>query len=273
MKRRDLLLAGSGLATIITVGTSDTIAAMPKSSGQSPRKGQMVKLDAKLSGYYVAPTGTKPAPAVIVIMEAFGLNDNIKGVCDRLAQNGFAALAPDIYHGAVFPYTDQKSAVSKLKTLQDDGVMAEIGKGIQFLTQQKTVKPGGVGVIGFCMGGRYTFLASAVHAQQVKAAVSYYGGGIASAPDPLGRKALLDKVGQIKAPIMLMYGSEDSYILAEEHERIALALSKAKKQYSMNVFAGAGHGFLSDRRDSYNKPAAEEAWAMTISFFNRHLGT
>jgi dienelactone hydrolase len=167
MKRRDLLLAGSGLATIITVGASDTIATTPKSSGQSPRKGQRVKLDANLSGYYAVPTGTKPAPAVIVIMEAFGLNENIKGVCDRLAENGFAALAPDIYHGAIFP----------------------------------------------------------------------------------------------------------SYILAEEHKRIALALSKAKKQYSLNVFAGAGHGFLSDRRDSYHKPAAAEAWAMTLSFFNRHLGT
>jgi carboxymethylenebutenolidase len=273
MKRRDLLLAGSGLATIIMVGASDTSATTPKPSGKSLLKGQRVKLDAKLSGYYAVPTGTKPAPAVIVIMEAFGLNDNIKGVCDRLAQNGFAALAPDIYHGAVFAYTDMNGAIAKLKSLQDDVVMAEIGQGIQFLRQQKTVKPGGVGVIGFCMGGRYTFLASAVHGQQVKAAVSYYGGGIASAPDPLGRKALLDKVPMIQSPVMFMYGSEDSYILAEEHERIALALSKAKKQYSMNVFAGAGHGFLSDRRDSYNKPAAEEAWAMTISFFNRHLGT
>jgi carboxymethylenebutenolidase len=82
---------------------------------------------------------------------------------------------------------------------------------------------------------------------------------------------LLDRTNEITAPLMFMYGSEDSYILADEHGRVGLALSKAKKAYSLNVFAGAGHGFMSDRRDSYNQPAADEAWAMTTAFFDRHL--
>jgi carboxymethylenebutenolidase len=270
MKRRDLLVASSGLsvAALITLNGSSakTLAAASQTS-----KGQTVQLDKDLSGYYVTPKTKGQFPAVIVIMEAFGLNDYIRSVCDRLAQAGYAALAPDFYKGAVYPYTDINGAIAKLKTLKDDTVMAELSKGVDFLAKRAEVRGGGVGVMGFCMGGRYTFLANAVQAGKVKAAVSFYGGGIAANPDPLGRANLLDQVDKMTAPIMLMYGAEDKSISTEEHEKVAAALSKAKKRYVINVFPKAGHGFFSDRRDSYNPEAASEAWAMTLSFLDRHL--
>jgi carboxymethylenebutenolidase len=270
MKRRNLLAAtGLGIGLIVAnskIGPAKTITAAAK--------GKTVQLDQDLSGYYVTPIGMGPFPAVVVIMEAFGLNDYIKAVCDRLAQAGYAALAPDFYQGVSFKYADAKGAIAKLKALKDDVVMAQTGKGIEFLNQQKAVISGGVGVMGFCMGGRFTFLAQAVHAKSVKAGVAYYGGGIASPDgkaDQLGRPDLLNKVDAIQAPIMFMYGSEDALIAADEHQRVALAMSKAKKSYSINVFSKAGHGFDSDRRDSYYAPAAEEAWEMTLRFFDRHL--
>jgi carboxymethylenebutenolidase len=270
MKRRDLLIASSGLSAtalaVVNGATSKNIAAPARFL-----KGQKVQLDANLMGYYVKPNTQGPHPAVIVIMEAFGLNDYIKSVCNRLARAGYAALAPDFYHGAVYPYTDMGGAVAKLKTLKDDVVMGEFGKGVEFLGKQLDTKRGGVGVIGFCMGGRYTFLANAVQASNVKAAVSFYGGGIAANPDPLGRANLLGYVDKMSAPIMLMYGAEDKSISAEEHQQVAAALSKAKKRYILNVFPKVGHGFFSDRRDSYNSEASSEAWAMTLSFFDQHL--
>jgi carboxymethylenebutenolidase len=270
MKRRDLLVASSGLsATALAAFSGSTSKTLALSS--QPLKGQTVQLDPALKGYYVTPTTKGQHPAIIVIMEAFGLNDYIKSVCDRLAQAGYAALAPDFYHGSTFPYTDVNGAVAKLKTLKDDVVMAEFGKGTDFLGKRAEVKQGGVGVIGFCMGGRYTFLANAVQASKVKAGVSFYGGGIAANPDALGRANLLPQVDKMVAPIMLMYGAEDKSIPIEEHEKIAAALSKAKKRYSLNVFPKAGHGFFSDRRDSYNPEAASEAWAMTLNFFDRYL--
>jgi carboxymethylenebutenolidase len=262
MNRRDLLLTSAGFIATTTVVPS-LVQAAPT--------GKIVTLDKDLRGYYAAAKSRQPAPAIMVLMEAFGLNDNIKGVCDRLAQAGYAALAPDFYHGQVFAYKDIQLAIAKLKTLDDSVVMAEFGKGLDFLKTQKAVLQQGVGVTGFCMGGRYTFLANSVHADRVKAAVSFYGGGIAAKADVAGRQMLLDKVTKMQAPIMFMYGSEDSYIMAEEHERITAAMSKAKKRYGVNVFPGAGHGFMSDRRDSYNQPAAEEAWSMTLAFFDRHL--
>ena len=270
MKRRDVIAASSGFSalalTALSGSVSKTLAASPQ-----PTKGQNVQLDKDLTGYYVTPSGKGQSPAVIVIMEAFGLNDYIKSVCDRLAQAGYAALAPDFYHSAVYSYTDMNGAIAKLKTLKDDVVMAELGKGIEFLGKRSEVQGGGVGVMGFCMGGRYTFLANAVQAAQVKAAVSFYGGGIAANPDPLGRANLLSQVDKMSAPIMLMYGAEDKSISAEEHQQVAAALSKAKKRYALNVFPKAGHGFFRDRRDSYNPDASAEAWAMTLSFFDRHL--
>jgi carboxymethylenebutenolidase len=227
MKRRNLLVASSGLSamalTALGGATSKNIAAPARLL-----KGQKVQLDANLMGYYVKPNTQGPHPAVIVIMEAFGLNDYIKSICDRLAQAGYAALAPDFYHGAVYPYTDMGGAIAKLKTLKDDVAMAEFSKGVEFLGKQLDTKRGGVGVIGFCMGGRYTFLANAVQASNVKAAVSFYGGGIAANPDPLGRANLLGYVDKMSAPIMLMYGADDQSISAEEHQQVAAALSKAK---------------------------------------------
>jgi carboxymethylenebutenolidase len=270
MKRRDVLIASSGFSalalTAFSGSASKTLAASPP-----PLKGQNVQLDKDLAGYYVTPSGKGKVPAVIVIMEAFGLNDYIKSVCDRLAQAGYAALAPDFYHSAVYSYADMNGAIAKLKSLKDEVVMAELGKGIEFLGKRPEAQTGGVGVMGFCMGGRYTFLANAVQAAQVKAAVSFYGSGIAGNPDPLGRANLLSQVDKMSAPIMLMYGAEDKSISPEEHQQVAAALSKAKKRYALNVFPKAGHGFFSDRRDSYNPDASAEAWAMTLSFFDRYL--
>ncbi len=260
-------MASSGIAaaTLFTKADSQAIAAMPAAPGS------MVTLAANLKGYYVRPSGTVTHPAVVVIMEAFGLNAYVKSVCDRLAQAGYAALAPDFYHGDTFEYTNVPAAVAKLKTLSDDTVMAEFGKGLEFLAGRTEVKPGTVGTIGFCMGGRFVYLASATHADKLKAGVSFYGGGIAANPDPLGRKSLLDLTSAIKSPIMLMYGANDQSIAPDEHERIALSLSTNKKRYAINVFPDADHGFFSDRRDSYNPVASDESWAMTLAFFERHL--
>ncbi len=270
MKRRDILLASSGLSMTLVAGAFKAApGSLALASG--PLKGRTVQLDKGLSGYYVTPGAKGTFPAVVVIMEAFGLNDYIKSVCDRLAKAGYAALAPDFYHGSVYQYSDRNNAIAKLKTLKDDVVMAELGKGLAFLAKspETTGKP--VGVMGFCMGGRYSFLANGVYASQIKAAVPFYGGGIAAAADPLGRVSLLGQVEKMNAPIMLMYGAEDQSIAPEEHQQIALALSKAKKRYAINVFPKAGHGFFSDRRDSYNPEASSEAWAMTLSFFDRYL--
>ena len=144
MKRRNLLFASSGIALApLLMQASKTIAATPISTGE------LVTLADNLKGYYIHPAGTGTFPAVVVIMEAFGLNDYVKSICDRLAQAGYAALAPDFYHGEAFAYTDTNGAVGKLKSLNDETVMGEFGKGLEFLAKRTEVKPNVVGTIAF----------------------------------------------------------------------------------------------------------------------------
>jgi carboxymethylenebutenolidase len=274
MKRRDILLGASSIATAAVVANSQlSIAKQPDAQTVTP-VGKNIQIAPGLPGYYVTPVvvGTGKFPAVIVLMEAFGLNQWCRSICDRLAQSGFAAIAPDFYRGASYEYTDVAGAIGKLKSLKDDAIMSDVGKTIDFLGGKIAINANGIGVIGFCMGGRYAFLTNSVYSTKIKAAVAFYGGGIDAAPgNPLGQKSLLNRVTTMQAPIMLMYGSEDQLIAAEEHGRVATALSKAKKRYILNLFPNAGHGFFCDNRDSYAPAAAAEAWMMTTGFFSQYL--
>jgi carboxymethylenebutenolidase len=278
MKRRDILLGASTIATAaIVANTQATIAKQPNSTvapkpEPAARVGQKIQITKDLPGYYVTPAGTGKFPAVIVLMEAFGLNQWCRSICDRLAKSGFAAIAPDFYRGATYAYTDVPGAIAKLKSLDDAAVMSDVGKSLDFLAGKTEINANGIGVIGFCMGGRHAFLTNATYPTKIKAAISYYGGGIDAAPgNPLGQKSLLDRVTAMQAPMMLMYGSEDQLIAADEHGRVAAALSKAKKRYILNLFPKAGHGFMSDRRENYAPEAAAEAWMMTTGFFSQNL--
>jgi carboxymethylenebutenolidase len=271
MKRRKFLLTSSGVASASIATIAMTGKAETNTQEDVEVNGSIETIDGDLKGYFVKPNDGDTFPAVVVLMEAFGLNDNIKSVCDRFAKNGFAALAPDFYYGESFAYTDIENAIAKLKTMDDEKVMTEFGKSCDFLAGKEEIDATKIGTTGFCMGGRFVYLANAVHASKVKAAVAFYGGGIADDADPFGRKSIVNLAANMTAPVMLIYGSEDNYIKMQEHEKIATALSNAKKRYVINVFDKAGHGFVSDRRDSYEPKAAAEAWEMTMSFFKRHL--
>jgi carboxymethylenebutenolidase len=277
MKRRDILLGASSIATAAVIANSQLSTAKPADPkiptvGTAASLGKNIQIAKDLPGYYTIPAGTGKFPAVIVLMEAFGLNKWCKSICDRLAQSGFAAIAPDFYRGTTYAYTDGAGAVAKLKSLNDNAVMSDVGKSIDFLTGRSEINANGIGVIGFCMGGRYAFLTNASYPTKIKAAISFYGGGIDAAPgNPLGQKSLLDRVAAMQSPLMLMYGSEDQIIAADEHGRVAAALSKAKKRYILNLFPKAGHGFMSDRRENYAPEAAAEAWLMTTGFLSQNL--
>ena len=204
-------------------------------------------------------------------MEAFGLNNQIKGVCDLYANYGYAAIAPDIYNGATFSYDKVGDAVAKLKTLKDEIVVKQFGQTLDFVAKQPEMRSDAVGAVGFCMGGRYSFLISAMFADRIHSAVCFYGGGIAPAQDALGRVSLLPLVSKIKAPIMFIYSAEDESIKGEEHARIAQAMTDARKRYILSVTPNTQHGFMNEARSTYNESAAIEAWDMAFGFFKRYV--
>lgn len=238
----------------------------------TPRaRGEWVELGGGLRGYYARPDGAGPFPAVLVYIEAFGLNDHFKRLTERFADAGFATITPDLYDGAVYAYADIANGIAHMKRMDDDVVMAQSAKALDFLRTRAEAKADSVGVVGFCMGGRYTFLANAALASRIKAASAYYGGGIAPTAAFFGRKTLLERVPEMQAPMLLWYGGDDQFIRPEEHARIAEAMSKAGKQYTLTVFPRVTHGFFCEDRGSYNQDAAKKSFRVTTAFFHEYL--
>jgi len=229
-----------------------------------------VDIDSTLSGFYAASEHLRGA--VLVFMEAFGITGHIRGVCERLAEQGYAALAPDIFHGKVFAYDDMEHVFPHLKTLDETVIMDEAGRALDWLAKETGMDASRTGTIGFCLGGRLATRTALDFPALLGAAVGCYGGGIAPREDKFGRAPLTPDFVKLQAPLLLVYGAEDGSIAPDEHGRIATALSEQKKDYGISVYANAGHGFLCEQRDSYAPEAAARAWPEILGFFQHNLG-
>jgi carboxymethylenebutenolidase len=230
---------------------------------------QLDTSDGKMEAYVARPKEGGTYPGIVVLMEAFGVNDHIKDVTERIAREGYVAIAPDLYHREperLVPYSDMKKAIATMNRLEDPKVMEDVGAAIKHLKAQSNVKAGSIGVTGFCMGGRFTYLAAAHHNKDVKAAVAFYGGGI-----PMGNPSPLSRTGEISAPICLFFGGKDPLIPAEHVAQVEQALKSQNKSFQMEVYPEATHGFFCDERGSYHEPSAKDAWEKFKSFFARHL--
>jgi len=234
--------------------------------------GSMLQLntpDGKMDAYEAKPKVAGSYPGIVVLMEAFGLNDHIKKVTERIAQEGYVAIAPDLYHREterVIPYSDLQKAVGIMNRLQDSKVMDDVGAAIAHLKSQSNVKSGSLGVTGFCMGGRFTYLSAAHHNKDVKAAVAFYGGGI-----PMGNPSPLSRTGEITAPIYLFFGGKDPLIPQEHVDKINAELANKKINSTTKIYPEATHGFFCDERPSYHEASAKDAWEKFKAFFAQHL--
>jgi len=230
---------------------------------------QLTTSDGKMEAYEARPKDSGSYPGIVVLMEAFGLNDHIKKVTERIAQEGYVAIAPDLYHREserVVPYSELQKAVGIMNRLQDPKVMDDVGSAIAYLKSQNNVKAASIGVTGFCMGGRFTYLAAAHHNKGIKAAVAFYGGGI-----PMGKPSPLSRTGEIGCPIYLFFGGKDPLIPMDHVNQIKTKLQDEKKSFTMEVYPEATHGFFCDERPSYHEASAKDAWEKTKAFFAQHL--
>lgn len=232
-----------------------------------------VKVNASLNGYAAQPGGKGRFPGMVVMMEAYGITGHIQGVCARLAKSGFVAVAPDIFHGEVLSYADSAKVMAKIPALNDEQILREIGATLDWLGLQKNVDPQRLGIIGFCMGGRHAFYANCRYPEKLKAAVGFYGGGIAAegAKDRFGRTPPIAEADKMQAPVFLGYGADDQGIPPAEHARIAETLSSLKKRYTLAVYPDAGHAFLCEERANYAPAAAARAWPEAIEFLRTEL--
>jgi carboxymethylenebutenolidase len=230
---------------------------------------QLNTSDGKMDAYVAQPKDGGSYPGIVVIQEAFGVNDHIKKVTDRIAAEGYVAIAPDIFHREaerIIPFSDMAKAIATLQRVQDPKAMEDVGAAIAHLKAQSNVKAGSLGVIGFCMGGRLTYLAAAHHANDVKCAVPYYGGGI-----PMGNPSPLSRTGEIKCPMYLFFGAKDQLISMDQVNQINSELTSKQVPFQMKIYPDAGHGFFCDERGSYHEKSAQDAWEKTKAFFAQHL--
>jgi carboxymethylenebutenolidase len=228
--------------------------------------------DGEMKCHQASPRGAGKFPAVVVIMEAFGLNDHIKDVTERIAAEGYVAIAPDLYYREspnVVGYDQLQGAIELMQRLDDDKVMADLQRVINHLKAQTFVNDTRIGITGFCMGGRITFLAACTLSGDIHAAVAFYGGGIAddSATAPLNFAA------NLQAPILCVFGEQDPYIPLSQVQRIDHTLQALGKSSEVKVYAGAGHGFFCDDRAAYHAEAAHDAWEKTKAWFATYLQT
>ena len=223
--------------------------------------------DGAMPVYVAEPTAPGRRPAVIVIMEAFGLNAHIEEVTRRIAAEGFVALAPDIYWRSLpdnkVGYDELPKAIGLMQKVNDAKVVQDLGAALDALAKRPQVNAAKVGVTGFCMGGRLAFLLAAELPDRIAAAAPFYGGGIA---------ALLPKAEKIRAPMYLFFGEKDAFIPQEQVRAIDARLKELGKPYTLKTYTGAVHGFFCEARPDYNAAAAASAWTELLGFFRKQLG-
>lgn len=211
------------------------------------------------TGYLAIPEGDGPFPGVIVVQEWWGLDEHIKDVAERFAKEGFAALAPDLYHGQV---TKEPNEAQKLMMSLNMGKASkELVQAADYLASRPEIGGRGIGATGFCMGGGLA-LTLATESEHIKAAAPFYGGN----PSPI------DKVADLRGPVVASYAEHDGWITATVREELKQALSKAGIQHEIKVYPGTEHAFFNDTRtEVHNREASEDAWQRVLTLFRENL--
>jgi carboxymethylenebutenolidase len=214
-----------------------------------------------MQAYVARPQSSGPNPGLMVFQEAFGVNSHIRKVTDRFAEQGYAAIAPELFHRTAPPgyegnYSDFPSVMPHYQAVTNEAAEADVRSTFEWLRSNSQVKVDEISCVGFCMGGRVSFLANSV--VPLRKAVSFYGGGIAP--------GLLDRVSKLHGPSLLIWGGLDKHITAEHRQAVTEALDAQRKIYVNVVFSNADHAFFCDERQAYEPIAARQAWALTLEF-------
>lgn len=212
-----------------------------------------------VDGFLAHPEGAGPFPGVIVAQEWWGLDAHIKDVTQRFASEGFAALAPDLYHGKTTSEPDE--AQKLMMALDMPRAVKELTGAADYLASQPLTAGRGIGVTGFCMGGGLA-LSLACDSPRIKAAAPFYGVN----PEPI------DKIAGINGPVLALYAESDNWAGPPVREALESALTRHGKEHEIRVYPGTEHAFFNDTRPGiYNRQAASDAWERVLRLFRENL--
>ncbi len=218
--------------------------------------------------YVASPSLKEKVPVVIVLMEAFGVNAHIRSVCDRLANEGFLAAAPDLFHREgrkiEIDYSAHKEIMPLLGKLTNQGIIQDVRTTINFLEDLPSANTQVIHSMGFCVGG----FASVLCATKLKIdkMISFYGGGMILPRDGIGLTPIVSEMNLIKSKCLFFFGGQDASIPLDDISIIEKKLTSSKVKFEVVIFEKSDHGFFCDERKSFDEHSAKEAWNKSLSF-------
>ncbi|HVY16132.1 MAG TPA: dienelactone hydrolase family protein [Rhodopila sp.] len=261
----------TGLISGFTLATQRVEAQAIHTDAQGLTAGEtsIPTSNGSLPAYYAKPDTKGPFPVILVNEEIFGVHEYIKDICRRLAKLGYFAVATEYYAriGDLSKMTDTaqifKDVISKAP---DEQYMSDLDSTAAWA--RKNGGSGRLGVIGFCRGGRQTWLYAA-HNPHLQAAVAFYG-PLGGTPSPIQPKTALDIAGDIHCPLLGLYGGQDPSIPAALVKEAEAKAKAAHKTVQIFIYPDAPHGFHADYRPSYRQADAEDAWKKAMAWFAHH---
>ena len=222
--------------------------------------------DGKMRCYVSEPGGRGPHAGVIVIQHAGGVDDFVRRMTDRLAEAGFVALAPDLYHREDPNASDDP--MTRMGRLRDVSIVKDVNATVEYAAGLPEMAEDRLGITGFCMGGRVAYLMAASN-PALKASVVFWGGNIMVpwGPGP----APFDLSAQIECPVMGLFGEDDPNPNPADVAKIDAELTRLGKTHEFHSYAGAGHAFMNEGRPSYREEASVDAWGRCLQWFERYL--
>ena len=270
LARRGFFMTGLMSGLTLATATVQAQAIRTDEAGIDAGEAQVPVADGHVPTYYARPQGAGPFPIVLVNEEIFGVHEYIKDVCRRLAKLGYMAVAPEIYArlADMSKMTDVGRIIGEVVSKAPDAtVLSDLDAAVAWAGANRGDAKR-IAVTGFCRGGRNTWMYAA-HNPALKAAVAWYG-PIKGQASPIQPKVPLDVAGELKCPLLGLYGAKDDGI-PQSDVREAEAKAKAGgKTVEIVVFPDAGHGFHADYRPSYNAADAANGWSRMLAWFKTY---
>lgn len=211
----------------------------------------------QLKGFLTKPKGAKGGPAIIMVHEWWGLNDNIQAVAKRYAGEGYTVLAVDLF-GRVATTPDSAMVLYQTAMKNVPGGEKNIAAAIGFLKAQGATA---IGAVGYCFGGHWSLRTGLVGGNDIKAVVMYYGAPITNPTE----------IARLKAPVLGLFGGKDTGIPVDSVRAMEKVMKAAGRTVAINVYADANHAFANPTGQAYNAKAADDAWAKSLAFFRAQL--
>lgn len=227
-----------------------------------------------IDAYYARPLGAGPWPGVVVIHHGLGWDEWTREVVEKLARHGYATIAPSLWHReAPEASPDDAAAVMRAQGGEpDDRCIGDVAAAVRYLKAQP-YSSGKVGVIGFCSGGRQTYLV-ACRIPELDAAVDCWGGNVAVGRDKLTERqpvAPIDMTADLACPMLGLFGNEDANPDVDEVNRTEAALKQHGKTYEFHRYDGAGHAYFATHRPAYRVQQALDAWQRIFVWYGKYL--